>query len=49
MGCEYSQNFLQVEYLDEMLDRIQVLQRQVQELLTQIWITDTSEKSADKK
>lgn len=49
MGYEFPPNFLQVEYLDEMPDRLLVLQRQAKELLTQIWITDTSEKSVDEK
>lgn len=49
MGYEYPQNFLQVEYLDEMPDRIVTLQRQALDLLTQIWITDTSEKSVNEK
>ena len=48
-GYEFPQNFLQVEYLDEMPDKIQTLQRQALDLLTQIWVTDTSEKSVDEK
>lgn len=48
-GYEFPQNFLQVEYLDEMPDKIQTLQQQALELLTQIWVTDTSEKSVDEK
>lgn len=48
-GYEFPQNFLQVEYLDEVLDKIQMLQRQVLDLLTQIWITDTSERSVGEK
>lgn len=49
MGYELPQNFLQVEYLDEMPDRLLALQRQALELLTQIWVTDTSEKSVNEK
>lgn len=49
MGYEPPQNFLQVEYLDEMPNRLLVLQRQALDLLTQIWVTDTSEKSVDEK
>lgn len=49
MGYEFPQNFLQVEYLDEMPDRLLALQQQALDLLTQIWITDTSEKSVDEK
>lgn len=49
MGYEFPQNFLQVEYLDEMPDRPLTLQRQALELLTQIWVKDTSEKSVDEK
>jgi hypothetical protein len=49
MGYELPQNFLQVEYLDEMPDRLLALQRQALELLTQIWATDTSEKSVNEK
>lgn len=49
MGYELPQNFLQVEYLDEMPNRLLVLQRQALDLLTQIWVTDTSEKSVDEK
>lgn len=33
----------------EIPDRIQALQRQALELLTQVWVTDTSEKSVDEK
>lgn len=49
MGCEFPQNFLQVKYLDEMPDRLLTLQQQALDLLTRIWITDTSEKSVDEK
>lgn len=49
MGYELPQNFLQAEYLDEMPGRLLALQRQALDLLTQIWITDTSEKSVDEK
>ncbi len=49
MGYEFPQNFLQVEYLDEMPDRLLTLQRQALDLLTQIWVKDTSEKSVDEK
>ena len=49
LGYEFPQNYLQVEYLDEMPDKIQTLQRQALELLTQIWVTDASEKSVDEK
>lgn len=49
MGYEFPQNFLKVEYLDEMPDRLLALQRQALDLLTQIWITDTSENSVDEK
>ena len=49
MDYEFPQNFLQVEYLDEMPDRLLTLQRQALDLLTRIWITDTSEKSVDEK
>ena len=34
MSYEFPQNFLQVEYLDEMPDKLLTLQRQVLELLT---------------
>ena len=49
MGYELPQNFLQVEYLDEIPDKLLTLQRQARELLTQIWVTDTSERSVDEK
>ena len=49
MGYEFPQNFLQVEYLNEMPDKILTLQRQALDLLTQIWVTDTSERSVDEK
>lgn len=49
MGYEFPQNFLQVEYLDEIPDKLLTLQRQARELLTQIWVTDTSERSVDEK
>ena len=49
MGYEFPQNFLQVEYLDEMPDKLLVLQRQALDLLTQIWLTDTSDRSVDEK
>lgn len=49
MGYEFPQNFLQVEYLDELPDRLLTLQRQALDLLTQIWVKDTSEKSLDEK
>ena len=49
MGYELPQNFLQVEYLDELPDRLLTLQRQALDLLTQIWVKDTSEKSVDEK
>lgn len=49
MGYEFPQNFLQVEYLDEMPDRLLTLQRQALDLLTQIWVKDTGEKSVDEK
>ena len=49
MGYEFPQNFLQVEYLDEMPDKLLALQRQALDLLAQIWITDTSEKSVGEK
>ena len=49
MGYEFPQNFLQVEYLDEMPDRLLTLQRQALDLLTRIWVTDTSEKSVNEK
>ena len=49
MGYEFPQNFLQVEYLDELPDRLLTLQRQALDLLTQIWVKDTSEKSVDEK
>ena len=49
MGYEFPQNFLQVEYLDEMPDRLLALQQQALDLLTQISITDTSEKTVDEK
>ena len=40
---------MRVEYLDEMADRLLALQRQALDLLTQIWITDTSERPVDEK
>ena len=46
---EFPQNFLQVECLDEMPDRLSGLQRQALDLLTQIWVTDNSERSVDEK
>lgn len=49
MGYEFPQNFLQVEYLDEMPDKLLVLQRRALDLLTQIWITDTSDRTVDEK
>ena len=49
LGYEFPQNYLQVEYLDEMPDRLLALQQQALDLLTQIWITDTSEKTVDEK
>lgn len=49
MGYEFPQNLLQVEYLDEMPDRLAILQRQALDLLNQIWITDSSERSVDEK
>lgn len=42
MGYEFPENFLQVEYLDEMPDRLLALQQQARDLLAQIWVTDTS-------
>ena len=48
-GDELPQNFLQAEHLDEMPDRLLALQRQALDLLTQIWATDTSERSVDEK
>mgnify|MGYP007075840309 CR=1 FL=1 len=41
--------FLHPEDLDEMPDNFAILQRQALELLTHIWIEDTSEKSVDEK
>ncbi len=49
MGYEFPQKFLQVEYWDEMPDRLLTLQQQARDLLAQIWVTDTSEKSVDEK
>ena len=49
LGYEFPQNYLQVEYLDEMPDRLLTLQRQALDLLTQIWVKDTGEKSVDEK
>lgn len=49
MGYEFPQNSLRVEYLDEMPDKLLALQRQALDLLTRIWITDTSEKTVDEK
>ena len=49
MGYEFPQNFLQVEYLNEMSDRLLALQQKARDLLAQIWVTDTSEKSLDEK
>ncbi len=49
MSYEFPQNFLQVEYLDEMPDKLLTLQRQVLELLTEIWVTDVSERSVHEK
>lgn len=49
MGYEFPQNFLQVEYLEEMPDKLLTLQQQALELLTQIWVTDASERSVDEK
>ena len=49
LSYEFPQNYLQVEYLDEMPDNLKRLQRQALDLLTHIWVTDTSEKSVDEK
>ena len=49
MGYEFPQNFLQIEYLDEMPNKILTLQQQALDLLTQVWVTDTSKKSVDEK
>ena len=49
LGYEFPQNYLQVEYLDEMPDNLERLQRQALDLLTHIWVEDTSEKSVDEK
>ncbi len=49
MGYEFPENFLRVEYLDEMPDRLLALQQQARDLLAQIWVTDTGEKSVDEK
>ena len=49
LGYEFLQNYLQVEYLDEIPDNLKRLQRQALDLLTHIWVTDTSEKSVDEK
>ena len=49
LGYEFPQNYLQVEYLDEMPDNLERLQRQALELLTHIWVEDASEKSVDEK
>ena len=49
MGYEFPQNFLQVEYLDEMPDNLERLQQQALDLLTHIWVEDDSEKSVDEK
>lgn len=49
LGYEFPQNYLQVEYLDEMPDNLERLQRQALDLLTHIWVEDASEKSVDEK
>lgn len=49
LGYEYPQNYLQVEYLDEMPNNLERLQRQALDLLTHIWVEDTSDKSVDEK
>ena len=49
LGYEYPQNYLQVEYLDEMPDNLERLQRQALDLLTHIWVEDTSDRSVDEK
>ena len=49
LGYEFPQNYLQVEYLDEMPGKLAILQQQSSELLTHIWVTDTREKSVDEK
>ena len=38
-----------MEYLDEMPDNLERLQRQALELLTHIWAEDDSDKSVDEK
>lgn len=49
LGYEFPQNYLQVEYLDEMPDNLERLQRQALDLLTHIWVKDTSDRSVDEK
>ena len=49
LSCENADFFLRPEYLDEMPDNLKRLQRQSLDLLAYIWVTDTSEKSADEK
>ena len=49
LGYEFPQNYLQVEYLDEMPDNLERLQQQALDLLTHIWVKNTSEKSVDEK
>lgn len=49
LGYESPQNYLQAEYLNEMPDILKRLQRQALDLLTYIWVTDTSDRSVDEK
>ena len=49
LGYEFPQNYLQVEYLDEMPDNLKRLQRQALDLLTHIWVTGTSDRFVDEK
>ena len=49
LSYEFPQNYLQVEYLDEMPDNLERLQRQASDLLTHIWVEDTSDRSVDEK
>lgn len=49
LGYEFPQNYLQVEYLDEMPGKLEQLQRQALDLLTHTWVEDTSDKTVDEK
>lgn len=49
LGYEFPQNYLQVQYLDEMPDNLERLQRQTLDLLAHIWVEDASYTSVDEK